>query len=160
LSVGRDTEIENLKVMFYIFFFVLALGLSAFLTPLVKRLAFKFNILDYPNSAPRKIHPQPTALIGGSAVFFSFCISMAVYLLAGRADFNIIPLKFFLATAAGGALLIFGGILDDKYNLPPKLTWLFPAAASLLVVLAGIGVGIKFLSNPFGGDREQWVLYI
>ncbi len=136
--------------MSYFFWFFWAVALSTLFTALVRRLAFKFKILDYPNSAPRKIHPNPTPLIGGSAVFFAFCISMAVYLFAGEVDFNIIPLKFFLATAAGGALLIFGGILDDKYNLPPKLTWLFPALASLVVVVAGIGVGIKFLSNPFG----------
>lgn len=43
-----------------------------------------------------------------------------------------------------------GGALDDKYNLPPRLLWLFPALASLIIILSGIGVGIKQLSNPFG----------
>ena len=47
-------------------------------------------------------------------------------------------------------VLIIGGVLDDKFNLPPKLLWLFPAIASFSVVWSGIGVGIKFLSTPFG----------
>jgi UDP-GlcNAc:undecaprenyl-phosphate GlcNAc-1-phosphate transferase len=46
--------------------------------------------------------------------------------------------------------LIIGGFFDDKYNLPPKILWLFPGIASLVIVWSGIGVGITQISNPFG----------
>ena len=46
--------------------------------------------------------------------------------------------------------MIIGGIFDDKFNLPPKLLWLFPALASLIIIWSGIGVGITQISNPFG----------
>lgn len=136
--------------MEYVLFFLLSLFLSVLFTPWIKRLATNCGIIDYPGAAPRKTHPNPTPLLGGAAVFLAFAVSLGAYLLTGRADFNVIPLKFFMAAAGGGAILVMGGILDDKYNLPPKITWLFPAAASLIVVMAGIGVGIKHLSNPFG----------
>ncbi|MBI3231758.1 MAG: hypothetical protein HYZ51_01615 [Candidatus Doudnabacteria bacterium] len=136
--------------MTYILFFLAAFGLSAIITPLTKKLAFKFRVLDLPSSSPRKIHKNPTPLLGGLAVFSAFFISLIIYILAAKPDFNIVPLKFFLGIVFGGAVLMLGGLLDDKYNLQPKFSWLFPAAASLIIVFSGIGVGIRNLSNPFG----------
>ena len=136
--------------MSYILFFLLALGLSLLLTPLVKRLAFKFKVLDHPSAAPRKIHAQPMPLLGGLAVFGAFLITITAYILIAKPDFNIVPLKFFLGVLLGGAVLMIGGFFDDKYNLSPKISWLFPALASFIIVLSGIGVGIKYISNPFG----------
>ncbi|MCL5008973.1 MAG: undecaprenyl/decaprenyl-phosphate alpha-N-acetylglucosaminyl 1-phosphate transferase [Patescibacteria group bacterium] len=134
----------------YFFYFLSATLLSALFTPVVKRTAFRFQILDIPNS-PRKIQKHPTPLLGGVAVFLSFVLVTAGYLLLSRPDFNIVPFKFFLGIFGGGLVLLVGGILDDKYNLPPRALWLFPALASLCVVASGIGVGITTLSNPFGG---------
>lgn len=144
--------------MNYLIYFLAAALLSALLTPLIKRAAVKTKTLDFPASE-RKIHKQPIPLLGGVAVFLSFLIILLGYLQFGHPDFLIVPKKFFLAIIFGGLTLIVGGALDDKYNLPPKILWLFPAIASLIVVWSGIGVGIKFLSNPFGAPiRLDYVL--
>jgi UDP-GlcNAc:undecaprenyl-phosphate/decaprenyl-phosphate GlcNAc-1-phosphate transferase len=135
--------------MIYFFYFFLACGLSVLITPLVKKLAVKKNILDFPSSQ-RKIHKEPIPLLGGFSIFVSFFLVLAFYILFSKPDLNIVPLKFFLAIVLGGAILIFGGAMDDKFNLPPKISWLCPALASLIIVLFGIGVGIKEISNPFG----------
>jgi UDP-GlcNAc:undecaprenyl-phosphate GlcNAc-1-phosphate transferase len=89
-------------------------------------------------------------LLGGLAIFLPFLIILLAYLRFGHVDFNVVPVKFFTAIIAGGIILMIGGILDDKYSLPPKILWLFPALASLVIVYSGIGVGITQLSNPFG----------
>jgi UDP-GlcNAc:undecaprenyl-phosphate GlcNAc-1-phosphate transferase len=60
-------------------------------------------------------------------------------------------MRFFNGIIFGGLVLVVGGILDDKLDLPPKLLWLFPAIAALIIIFSGIGVGITQLSNPFGG---------
>lgn len=135
--------------MTYIIYFLLSFIFALLITPLVKKIARHFQVMDLPGPV-RKIHSTPVPLFGGVAVYFAFIISVSLYLLLEKPDFNIIPLKFFLAIIIGGAVLIFGGILDDKFNLPPKILWLFPAVASLIVVLSGIGVGITELTNPFG----------
>jgi len=135
--------------MTYLLFFLTSAALSAILTPLAKKLAFKFQVLDLPNS-PRKIQKQPTALLGGVAVFAAFLLTSLAYLYFSKPDLNIVPLKFYFGIFGGGVILMLGGILDDKFNLPPKLLWLFPALASACVVGSGIGVGITSLSNPFG----------
>src|ERR1051326_7584921 len=132
--------------MNYILYFLTATILSLLITPVIKRLTTRAKILDFPVSE-RKIHKQPIPLLGGAAVYLSFLLALLAYIQFGHPDFNIVPQKFFLAIILGGLVLALGGALDDKYNLPPKVLWLFPALASLIVVWSGIGVGIKFLSN-------------
>ncbi|MBI5530146.1 MAG: undecaprenyl/decaprenyl-phosphate alpha-N-acetylglucosaminyl 1-phosphate transferase [Candidatus Doudnabacteria bacterium] len=134
----------------YLIYFLIALAASFVFTPLVMRAAFKLKIIDVPGTHPKKIHEQPTALLGGVAVFLSFLSALLLYLYFGKPDLNVVPMKFFLGIIFGGLILVLGGAIDDKYNLPPKVLWLFPALASLVVIWSGIGVGIKFISNPFG----------
>lgn len=135
--------------MIYAIYFLLAFALAAAITPVIRKLAINLRMFDLPGD-PRKIHSSPVPFLGGVAVFLSFLVAAVVYLKFGRVDFNIVPVKFFMGLFFGGLVLIAGGALDDKLNLPPKLLWLFPAVASLIIVFSGIGVGIKFISNPFG----------
>lgn len=135
--------------MIYFGLFILSTALTAGITHVVKKLAARFGILDMPK-APRKTHQTPTPLLGGLAVYLSFLIALMVYLQFGHPDYNIVPIKFFLGIIFGGLVLIIGGALDDKFNLPPKILWLFPAMASLIIVWSGIGIGIAQVSNPFG----------
>src|SRR5258708_19358125 len=121
----------------YTLLFLLACALSLIFTPLAKRLAIKAKILDIPNS-PRKIHSQPIPFLGGVAIFFAFAISLLLYLKFGQVNFNVIPVKFFSAILAGGGVLVIGGSLDEKFNLPPKILWLFPALASLIFFSSAI----------------------
>lgn len=135
--------------MSYLFYLFISFILSLVITPFVKKFAIKQVILDFPNH-PRKIQKEPKPLLGGLAIFSVFLITIVIYLIFGKIDFSIVPLKFFFGIIFGGLILIFGGFFDDKYDLPPKILWLFPALASLIVVWSGIGIGIKQISNPFG----------
>lgn len=135
--------------MSYILYFLIGAFLSLLLTPLVKKMAVRARILDIPTS-PRKIHKEPIPLLGGLAVYGAFAIALILYVLISEPNQLVVPTKFFLAIILGGGVIAIGGLLDDKYNLPPRILWLVPALAALIVVLAGIGVGIKEISNPFG----------
>lgn len=135
--------------MVYFLYFIFSAVLAAMITPPTKKLAVKLHLLDLPTQ-PRKIHRMPIPFAGGWAIFVAMIFTLVFYLNFGDVNFKIIPLKFFLAIIFGGLVLIIGGTLDDKYNLPPKILWLFPALASLIVVWSGIGVGISQISNPFG----------
>jgi UDP-GlcNAc:undecaprenyl-phosphate/decaprenyl-phosphate GlcNAc-1-phosphate transferase len=136
-------------IMPYLLFFIIALALSLGITPLIKYFAWQTKILDVPDTT-RHLHSNPTPLLGGFSVYLSLLITLALYFIFGRPNFNIVPMRFFDGIIFGGLVLILGGGLDDKYNLPPKVLWLFPALASLAVVYSGIGVGITQISNPFG----------
>jgi UDP-GlcNAc:undecaprenyl-phosphate/decaprenyl-phosphate GlcNAc-1-phosphate transferase len=136
--------------MIFSLFFLLSAFLSLLLTPLVKKLAYGLQILDLPKPEPRKIHSRAMPLLGGLSVYASFLLALLIYIKFGHPDLSIVPLKFFFGIILGGIVLIAGGALDDKFNLPPKILWLFPALASLIIVWSGIGVGIAQISNPFG----------
>ncbi len=136
--------------MNYLILFFAALALSLILVPLVKKFARTFGVVDRPGEA-RKIHTTPIPLLGGFAIFASFVLVLVFYLNAFHPNYLIVPEKFFSALVLGGLILMVGGYIDDKYVVPPKIQIIFPALASLIVVLSGIGVGITFISNPFGG---------
>lgn len=135
--------------MQYIGFGVFAFMLAVLITPLIRKLAFRVGAVDVPRP-PRNLHSHTVAKLGGLAVFVTVAVSVLLYIVFGGIDPVIVPFKFIWATLIGGAVLMIGGYIDDKYELPPYILWIFPAAASLIVVLSGIGVGIKFISNPFG----------
>lgn len=137
--------------MTYVLYTLLAVALSLLLTPLIRKFAFRVGAVDVPRP-PRNLHSKTVAKLGGLAVFLAFAITTLFYVgTSNHFDPNIIPLKFVFALLGGGAVLMLGGFLDDIYELPPYLLWIFPAVAALIVVFSGIGVGITFLSNPFGG---------
>lgn len=144
--------------MIYLFYFFLATSLSIIATPLAKKLALHFKVVDLPGQK-RKIHSTPTLLLGGLGIFGAFLITVVIYLFIGRPDYTVIPLKFFLAIFSGGGVLILGGVIDDKYNLPPKVLWLFPALASLIAVTAGIGSSITQISNPLGSAIKLDIIF-
>ncbi len=137
--------------MLYLLYFVCSLILGLLITPQVKRLAVYFGCVDKP-SLPRKIHSNPIPMLGGLSVFICSIVVIGVIILAGHWNLQVVPLRFLMAIMLGGVVLMVGGYLDDKFTLPAKVTWLFPALASLIIVSSGIGIGITTLTNPLGGS--------
>jgi len=136
--------------MQYTFFFFVAFLIALFVTPVIQRLAFKVSAVDLPNH-PRKIHTKPIPLLGGFVIFIAFMVTLTIYLRFFEVDLIVIPMRFFWGMISGATLLMIGGYLDDKYSLSPKLQFIFPVLAVLAVLASGVGVGINFISNPFGG---------
>lgn len=136
--------------MIYILLFIIALALSLLSVPLVKKIAWRFKVLDIPNDS-RKIHTKPIPFLGGFAIFISFFLTLALYLKLFDHDFAVIPARFFWGMLIGASILMVGGFLDDKYSLKPSLQIISPIFAALAVIYSGIGVGITILSNPLGG---------
>lgn len=135
--------------MIYFGYGILTFILAVLITPVVRYFAFRVGAIDVPR-APRNLHTHTIAKLGGLAIFLSFVLGTLLFIYSGGIDPLIVPFKFVWAMLLGGVVLMIGGFLDDKYDLPPHLLWIFPALASFIVVFSGIGVGIKFISNPFG----------
>ena len=109
--------------------FVLALALTAAVTPLVARLARRVGALDPVQE--RGLASEPTPLLGGLAI-------LAGVLVAGSL---LLPATTEMRGILAAALLItVVGLLDDLIDLPPQLKLLGQVAAGLICVLSGVRV--------------------
>lgn len=132
--------------MIYLTILFASVIISIILTYGVRFLAFRFEICDAPKE-PRKTHPAPVPLLGGLALYLSFFGVIAALFFIKILPVNLIlPVKWLFGS---GAIIMFGGFLDDKYSLPPKFQIIFPFAAVLLAIYGG--VRINLITNPFGG---------
>lgn len=123
--------------------------ISVILTMLVRIIAWRYKIIDRP-SFLRKIHTQPTPLLGGLAIYISFVVVSLYYvffsdLIIGK---YISTLTMIGVWVAGGIIMI-GGFLDDKKSLDPIKQIMWPIVAIIIVILTGTNIG--YISNPFGG---------
>jgi len=128
---------------------------SLLLVVIVRRLAIRYSIVDHPGEK-RKIHLTPTPLLGGVAVIVAFAVGLVLVwpeLMGGY----LLP-KHIIGVLVGAVIIGVGGALDDRYNLSPRAQILFPILAALVVVSSG--VGIEYISNPFGDTLHLDVVNI
>lgn len=132
--------------MMYFLVIILSLSLSVVFTLAVRKIAQRLNVVDRPDFE-RKVHTTAIPLMGGLAIFLAFFLSLLFFhrqLLIG--DLN---LSHWLGFFIGAVFLLIGGLLDDKYNLPPRLQIIWPVLAALAVIAGG--VSIEKISHPLGG---------
>ncbi|NLZ47269.1 MAG: undecaprenyl/decaprenyl-phosphate alpha-N-acetylglucosaminyl 1-phosphate transferase [Clostridiales bacterium] len=121
---------------------ILVSGIIAFLvTPIIKKLAIKFNVMDVPKSN-RKVHKKPIPLLGGLAIYIPFVL-LTLTKKSALTDAEI-------GIVLGATIIIIGGILDDKWDLTPYEKLFFQLMAA--VVLLIMGVNIQLIANPFTND--------
>lgn len=115
---------------------------SFLITFVVIRFAKKLKIVDYPTKTkhPKVIHTYPVPRGGGIPIFIALFVSSLLFLPIDKQMTGIL---------IGAAILTVMGFLDDKYNLNPYLRLVLGFIAVSAPILSGIG--IAFVSNPFGG---------
>ena len=97
-----------------------------FATPLCQFIARKLNILDNPDW--RKIHVQPTPLLGGLAVYLAFSVSLLL---------NWVFLPGMKVLLLGSTLIFLMGLFDDIHPLPALLKFVIQTLISLAVIVWG-----------------------
>ena len=86
------------------------------------------------------IHTYPVPRGGGIPIFFSLLITILVYLGFDKHSLGII---------LGAFILMIVGVVDDQKDISPYWRLFWGIIAAGIVVAAGIG--IAFITNPFGG---------
>jgi Fuc2NAc and GlcNAc transferase len=97
-----------------IFGFIIILFISWLLTGYIRIYALKHEVLDVPNE--RSSHTAVTPRGGGLAIVLLFLGGTAALTVGG-----LLPVKFMIALAGGGALIAGVGWLDDQINLSAML---------------------------------------
>lgn len=119
--------------------FGLSLGLCLILTPAVRRLAVRLDLVDRPDGR-RKIHVDCTPVAGGLAVLVSVLIAFGLALwrgelLRGAAAGQAAQL---LGWLAAGLLICAVGVLDDYRTLRGRTKLLGQVVACGLVMASGV----------------------
>lgn len=139
---------ENSDYLIYFGVILASFLLSAVIVPLIIRFAKKYQITDNPAVAQRKVHSQPTPLLGGWSIFLSTTMVMVLVNIFQVANFSRLPLELFVGIIVASAIIIIGGTLDDRFNLKPQEQIIFPLLAVAIVLVCGLRV--NFVTNPLG----------
>ena len=107
--------------------FFIAFLITVSLTPLMKKIAIKYNIVDVPNQ--RKVHVKNTPYLGGVAIFLGSIISIVFF---AKPDTKIvIPIMVLALTA-----ILIMGLIDDIKDLPAKVRLFFLFITAIVIVFA------------------------
>ncbi len=126
---------------------LVALLSALILTPLVRRMALAFGVLDHPSG--RKIHRTAVPRLGGVAVFAAWLIAVIVVVVLQQAFHVTLSARLWPLMWLAGLSVLFG-FCDDVWDLPGPVKILSQIAVASLVFLAA--ARIDRLSNPFGGE--------
>ena len=129
----------------YFYLFSATFFLVGFLTPIMRRVAIKTNIVDQPNHA-HKTHLNPVPYLGGVAIIIGIlAISYGGLIFRNRTGGDIWIASSLLVPAA---ILGFIGFLDDRRNLPPLPRFIAQSLAGIFTAIFLIATDT--IGNPTG----------
>jgi UDP-GlcNAc:undecaprenyl-phosphate GlcNAc-1-phosphate transferase len=105
-------------------------------TPLVRGVARRIGMVARPSKD--RWHDQPTAMLGGVAVFAGFAIGVVVILSLFTPVGGPVLGRSGLAVLVAGALMFVVGLVDDSLNVRPATKLIFQAVAAAVVISAGV----------------------
>lgn len=124
---------------------------AALITPLIIKLAQYLRLVDNPQirKHPAHTHHGTIPRAGGLALFVGILIPTFIFLPLSKA---LIGLLF------AGTLTTLVGLWDDYRDLSPYFR--FGANIMTALIVVGAGIGIPFITNPFGGviPLDTWTV--
>lgn len=140
--------------------FLLAFVVAFVATPVMRVLAAKNGIVDWPD-LKRKNHVAPVAYLGGLAIFAGWLAAVILAYFTNPDNGGFMQyVNFPLAVVLGAGAITLTGLFDDIYGISPRVKvsgQLFAAAA-----LASEQVGTHLVRNAFslvGLHPAYWIVY-
>lgn len=126
----------------YILLFLIALFISYFLTPLVRKYSLKMELVDYHKSQNKCIITR----LGGLAIIISFAATLGLtFILYHQLLTGILPHIFGLFL--GIIILMSMGIYDDIKKLSARFKFGIQLLVALLIM--GLGFRLEVINLPF-----------
>lgn len=144
--------------------FLVAVVSTIALTPLARKLAIKFDAIDYPSA--RRVNMLPIPRMGGIAIFGGILIALAAvevgvhffgwedpYIAYGNMKVN------YWGVLAGVVIMFLVGAIDDVVDLNAKVKLGGQILAAIVVVCSGLL--LSSIHNPLGPGYIEfgWVAY-
>jgi UDP-GlcNAc:undecaprenyl-phosphate GlcNAc-1-phosphate transferase len=125
----------------YVYVFYAAFLISFIFTPVMRRVASYYGIIDQPDNL-RKMHRTPVAYLGGVAVFLGWISGLAMSqftqmhrVAPGLDDHVVIPWSIVVAAT----MIVLLGLWDDTRHITPTIKIMGQVAAAVLLLLDGVG---------------------
>ena len=138
--------------------FIAALLIALALTPLVRRIVLRYEVVDKPEA--RRVNTLPVPRGGGLAVCAAFLLVASTFLFLNQGG-TFVPIPVSLAPSEVAALLLGGaiaaglGAIDDLLDL--RARWQFLGQVALAIFAVALGITIDFIANPLGGPAIRFV---
>ena len=114
----------------WLYVLIFSFSVSYILTPVARKIASKFGILDFVEDAGgRKIHEQNTPLLGGLAIIIAFISALLA---------NMILDKEYLILLAGGVVIALVSLIDDWKGLSARLKLLVQIIVVFVLIHEGV----------------------
>ena len=155
METGLDFLLSNKT---YLGIFFSGLLVVVFVTPLIKRLAWRLGAVDRPNH--RKIHQEPTPLMGGLAIYVGMWLPILGLCFWDNAVTERLGEGWmqFAVVALAGAAAMLSGVWDDMQGIN---AWRKLAVQIPLALLFTIYVGhFHSLTLPLLGEMDLGYLGI
>lgn len=137
----------------FILVFLTAFVVAYLMTPLARRLSFRLGLLARPGG--RRRHSGEVPKLGGIPVFVAFCVGAALawWLLPPiPPEANLDDARLLRGVLWGSLLMFAGGLIDDRFELPPWALFLIQFLA--VAVAMGHRVFIQQFTLPVVGFEE------
>jgi UDP-GlcNAc:undecaprenyl-phosphate/decaprenyl-phosphate GlcNAc-1-phosphate transferase len=142
--------------------FLAAAIVALVLTPVVRRLVLRYEMVDRPEA--RRVNVIPIPRGGGIATATAF-IAVSVLFIAALGEAWLLPLQLppgsrstitsqLIALLVGGAAAAALGAIDDFVDL--RARWQLAGQVGLGVFAVVLGINIGFIANPFGGSTIEF----
>ena len=119
----------------FIFIFLVALAITAISTPFLRRFAVWSGFIDTPED--RKVHKEPTPLLGGLAIVGG---AVLAFLILWAALPTSIRAPEVIGVLLASMVVAITGLIDDRFDLPAYVKFSGQVVGFLIVVLFGIQV--------------------
>jgi len=131
--------------------FVVAALISLLLTPLVRRVVVRYDIVDRPNA--RRVNTRAIPRGGGVAIATAFLLVGAGFVILNERigwvpEVLTIADSDMIALFLGGLAAVLIGAVDDLLDL--RARWQLLGQVLLALLAVALGLGIEVIANPFG----------
>lgn len=129
--------------------FVLSFFLTIYGTPVAKKVAHQYKILDYPDQKLKQ-QEKPIPYLGGIIIYFAFISPVSLLF-----PFN----KKLLGILFASSILLIVGLFDDLKALTPTIKFIFQIIATFILIRSGIIINLTFL-NPWVNNILSFIWII
>src|SRR5256885_16235298 len=95
----------------FLLIFMAALLFVLLATPVVRRVAHRYSVVDAPSA--RKIHASPVPLLGGAAIYVAVIVALLLFGL------HVDYVTQVASILIGATLMSMFGVWDDKWGMRP-----------------------------------------